>query len=190
MSASQIVWLIVAVVVFVVVLVLVLTLTRRSGARRDRRRERAANLREDAARNELDVREREAASLEARAQAERAEVAAARLMREAEREGNAAHEGRAKLEEQLRKADRIDPDTHRRDGHDPARRAVPLRGDTAQHAESAPSRTATASRPAHGSDASPDAAQETRDPDIEAGLDARRRADEDQPGGQPSEGKP
>jgi flagellar biosynthesis/type III secretory pathway M-ring protein FliF/YscJ len=163
MDAGQITWLIVAIVVFILLLVLVLTFVRRrSEGRKEHLRAQAAQMRSKAAEDELEVREREARSLEAKAKAERAAVDAARLRKEAEEASGAAQESRHRIDEQLRKADELDPDRHReagREAHDDDDRAL-VRDQGRDHG-----------RHSNGTP--------TDDPDVEAGLDARRRGAED-----------
>ncbi|WP_299441519.1 hypothetical protein [uncultured Phycicoccus sp.] len=105
-------------------------------------RAKAEELREQAAEHDRELREREAAAAEAqaksdlaRAEAEKQQLEAERLAREAADRSAAAGEVRDEREEQLRLADRHDPDVptddegHRRDGHhdaaDPAARRDP-----------------------------------------------------------------
>jgi FtsZ-interacting cell division protein ZipA len=206
MDAGQITWLIIAIVVFVLLIVLVLTLVRRrSEGRKEHLRARAAELRSEAKQDELEVREREARSLEAKAKAERAEVEAAKLRRQAEEASGVAQEGRHKIDEQLRKADELDPDKHgssradraEDDGHDDPRRGEPVRDDLANgEANGDVNRdvnrdgVAARERGRHSHEVG------TQDPDVEAALDSRRREREpvDQPPsrhqGNPSEGRP
>jgi FtsZ-interacting cell division protein ZipA len=104
-------WIILIVVVVLVVIAIVIvasTVGRRRKLEADRNR--AAELREDAARDELAAREREAKSARAAADAKQAEVEAERLRREAAEREQAAAEARTEQEKKLSHADSVDPD--------------------------------------------------------------------------------
>ncbi|MCU1402772.1 MAG: hypothetical protein JWM70_1096 [Microbacteriaceae bacterium] len=113
MNSGTLITIIVVVVVVLIVLGLVVFLGR------DRVREtnsrRATELREKAEVDELSARDREAKAASAAAEAKQAEVDAERLRREAGDRQDDANEVRAHAEEQVRRADKLDPDvTHGR----------------------------------------------------------------------------
>jgi F0F1-type ATP synthase membrane subunit b/b' len=108
MSTGTTIAIVVVVVVVIVIVILAITLGRRSKVNADRRR--ATNLREQAAQDELGAREHEAAAARADADAKQAEVDAERLRREAADRAAEAGDVRAKSDEQLRRADELDPD--------------------------------------------------------------------------------
>ena len=112
------VWLLVAVVVVVLIVLLLATGRRRKAMQQKRdeaHREKAADIRREAADLELDAREREAKAARARADAEQAQVDAARLRQNADQRTGEAQSLREDVAERARKADDVDPDV-KRDG--------------------------------------------------------------------------
>ena len=95
------VWLIIAIVI--VVAIAAAAMAAKQGME-TRRRHQAESLREDVRERGVDVQHKEAAAMEARASAEETQMKAANL------EDEAAH-GREGMQENLQKADRIDPDS-------------------------------------------------------------------------------
>jgi membrane protein involved in colicin uptake len=119
MSAGTIVWVIIVIIVVLVILGLIAALVTRSARRRREHvhRERAGELREQAAAQESDIRrhqaaadETEAEARQARAEAERKEAEARRLEEEAQARRDAADEHLGRHQETLREADAMDPD--------------------------------------------------------------------------------
>jgi uncharacterized protein HemX len=120
--------LIVLIVAIVVVIIIIVVLVAVFGRRRKREADRvkAANMRENAVDSQLDAKEREANAARAAADAKQAEVNAERLRREAASQQGDAQSARAEADEQVRKADDIDPDvrnepSNRRHGDEPRR---------------------------------------------------------------------
>lgn len=115
METSTIVWIVVAVIVIGAVIAFLVT---RSGARRtEAGRAKAAEIREQATEHDRRLREREASAAEAQArsdlarvEAQKRELEAERLAEEAESRAGRAASVRQERDEQLRVADRHDPD--------------------------------------------------------------------------------
>jgi uncharacterized protein HemX len=117
MSTAAVVWIIVAVVV-IAIIVVVAYFGRKS--RLEANRTRAQEIRQKAKDDEFGAREREAKAASAEAAAKQAEVDAERLRREAAERIEDAQTVRAQSNEQVRKADEIDPDvrtTHTHASH-------------------------------------------------------------------------
>jgi peptidoglycan hydrolase CwlO-like protein len=117
METSTVIWVIVAVVVALVVIAAVVALTRRASARKqDRDRERAGELREQAAATQEGIRRHqaeadaaEARAREVRAEADRKKAEATRLEVEARDKLGTLHEHVERRDEVLREADALDP---------------------------------------------------------------------------------
>lgn len=109
MNAIGWIVLIVVIVVIVVGIVIVVSMMGRRG-KVEADRQRAAELREAASRDELAAREREAKSARAAADAKQAEVDAERLRREADERERAAAAARDEQQDKLSRADDVDPD--------------------------------------------------------------------------------
>jgi type II secretory pathway pseudopilin PulG len=107
MNSGTLITIIVVVVVVLIVLGLVVFLGRDRA--RETKSRRATELREKAELDELSARDREAKAASAAAEAEQAEVDAERLRREASARQNDANEDRAHAQEQVRRADKVDP---------------------------------------------------------------------------------
>jgi len=121
-NATQLIWIIVAIVVVLIILGLVLYFGRRKQA--ELQRARAEELRRNAQNDALDAQDVEAKAARADADAKQAEVDAQRLRMEAGGRHEQADTVRARSEEQLRKAERLDPDASDRHPADP-----PVAGD-------------------------------------------------------------
>lgn len=108
MDSGQLIGLIIGVVVVIAVIVVVAMLSRKRKA--EANRNKAGELREQAKTEEIGAREREAKAARAEADAQQAEVEAERLREDAGARQQEAGEVRASAQEQLRKADELDPD--------------------------------------------------------------------------------
>lgn len=108
MDAGQLVGIIVGIIVVLAIIAVAIFLSRkrRVAANRDK----AAEIREKAKADEFTAREREAKAARAEADAKQAEVDAERLRKEALGRQQEAESARAGSQEQLRKADELDPD--------------------------------------------------------------------------------
>jgi hypothetical protein len=122
MDSTGWIWLIVAIVVVAAGAAFVIAATR---GRKSRREAKADTLRKDALERAelLSQRENKAAEMDANARAARAEAdakaaEAERLAMTAERQSAATSEERAAVDEQLQKADEIDPRVETRSGTD------------------------------------------------------------------------
>ncbi len=102
------VWVIIAVVAVLVIGALIAALGRGKSA--ERRRNEAAELREQALAAQEEVRERETEAAATRAKVEEAKVRADELERRAQAEQKAAASLKDDARERLAEADRIDPD--------------------------------------------------------------------------------
>ena len=115
METGTIIWIIVAIIIVGGIAAFVLS---RSGARRtEADRAKAAEIREQANQHDRELREREASAAETKARAEMArveaqkrELEAERLAAEADTRSESAAAVRQERDEQLRRADRRDPD--------------------------------------------------------------------------------
>jgi FtsZ-interacting cell division protein ZipA len=107
-DSGQLVGIIVGIVVVLAIVAVAIFLSRkrRVAAKRDK----AAEIREKAKADEFTAREREAKAARAEADAKQAEVDAERLRKEALGRQQEAESARAGSQEQLRKADELDPD--------------------------------------------------------------------------------
>ena len=101
-------WVIIAAVAAVVIGALIAGFGRGKSA--ERRRNEAAELREQARAAQEEVRERETEAAATRAKVEEAKVRAEELERRAQAEQRAAADLRDQAQDRLTKADRIDPD--------------------------------------------------------------------------------
>lgn len=119
MDTSTLIWIIIGIIVVVAVVIIVWFVTKRGRreAQLEAQRDRAAEIRSEAADTDLAAREREAEALRADAAARRAEADAVqakadaeRLARESGQQQEDAQRLRAETEDHLRKADEVDPD--------------------------------------------------------------------------------
>lgn len=108
MDSGQLIAIIVGVVVVLAIVAAAIILSRKRKAVVNRNK--AAELREQARAEEFTTMEREAKAARAEADARQAEVEAERLRRNALDSQHEAESARAGLQEQLRKADELDPD--------------------------------------------------------------------------------
>ena len=119
MDTSVLIWIIVAIVVVAVIIGVVVFLRKRGTSRADANRKKAAEIRAKAQETDLAAREREAEAARVQAEAKRAEadaqaakVRAERLSQEGAERQNEANGVRAKVDEHLQKADKVDPDVN------------------------------------------------------------------------------
>ena len=134
-------WIIAILVVVAVLLLLGLIWTSMKRKRDQVGRERAGELRSEAAGTVLDQHEQEARARQTHAEAQRAKAEADQLEVQAAKEQTAYDQTRAQREDAVREADRLDPDVnHRSDDYAarPQRRhAHPARGTPADAAAGA-----------------------------------------------------
>lgn len=132
MDSAQLAWIIAIIVVVLVILGLVFVFGRRRKQAKDH--ERAENLRQSAAADELNAREGEAKAARAAADAQQADVDAERLREEARNQAEEAQLSRTRAEEQAFKADSLDPETEtsRRHRTDPSGTGQDQAGDPNQ----------------------------------------------------------
>ncbi|WP_427018088.1 hypothetical protein ACQCSX_05680 [Pseudarthrobacter sp. P1] len=107
MDSGQLAWTIIVIIVLLVVIGAVIFFGRRWKKTKDH--ERADNLRQSAAADELGARESEAKAARAAADAQQADVDAAHLRDEAHQRQADAESVRSRSEEQARKAEALDP---------------------------------------------------------------------------------
>lgn len=126
MTQEQILWLVIGLVVLIVVIAIIAAVVgRKRRQQREADRASAEHLRRDAARQHDHVAAEAETAQSARLEAEAAEADARRLREEADERERAARESQKSLDEQLRAADRLDPevetdrDGRRKDGVDP-----------------------------------------------------------------------
>jgi type II secretory pathway pseudopilin PulG len=108
---SSLVWIIIAIVV-VVVIVAIIAAVLGSRKRNELHRNRAGELREQAAAQATAVQQREAEARETEARAEQARAEADRLRAEAQDKSGTAAEYREDQAAKLREADKLDPDVN------------------------------------------------------------------------------
>lgn len=108
MDSGQLTWTIILIVVVLAIIVLGLFFGRRWKHAKDH--EKAENLRQGAAAEELNAREGQAKAARAAADAQQAEVDAERLRDEARIQTEEAQSAQSRAEEQAMKADSIDPE--------------------------------------------------------------------------------
>lgn len=108
---SSLVWIIVAIVV-VVIIVAIIAAVLGNKKRNELHRNRAGELREQAAAQATGVQQREAEARETEARAEQARAEADRLRAEAQDKSGTASEYRDQQAEKLREADKLDPDVN------------------------------------------------------------------------------
>jgi predicted RNase H-like nuclease (RuvC/YqgF family) len=121
MDSSTVIWVIVAIVVALVVIAAAVALWRRTSARRlEGKRERAGELREQAAATHEGIRKRqaeldatEAQARQMRAEADRKQAEAKRLEAELGDRRSTLHEHVQRRDDVLAQADEIDPDVER-----------------------------------------------------------------------------
>lgn len=111
MDSGQLVWIIVGIVVVLAIVAVAVNISRKRKTEADRHR--AAEMREKAEADQLAAKEHEAKAARAEADAKAAEVEAERLRQQARGTQQEAASVRANAEEQLRKADDVDPDVAR-----------------------------------------------------------------------------
>ena len=121
MSTSEIVWLVVGVVVVLLVAgAAFLAMQRRGTQRREQERLRAEQLRSEAEAQRTEIRESEVSAREAEVEAERARLEAERADARAAEARQGLQVDEAHVEDQIREADRLDPDVdHRADEYRP-----------------------------------------------------------------------
>jgi FtsZ-interacting cell division protein ZipA len=107
-DSGQVIGIIIGVIVVLAIVAAAIAFNRRRKVAADR--DRAAAMREQAKTDERGAREREAKAARAEADAKQAEVDAERLREEARNRQSEAESVRAGAQEQLRKADELDPD--------------------------------------------------------------------------------
>ena len=127
MDATLTTWIIVIVIVLAALVVAALVMRKGRARFQERRHDQAETLRQEAAEKELAVREREAKSMEAEAE---------RLRREASDGTAALREEREQIEEQRRRADKMDP--HTGSERDAKHRDATRRDDDASHRRTDP----------------------------------------------------
>ncbi|MCU1548383.1 MAG: hypothetical protein JWO29_1334 [Arthrobacter sp.] len=115
-DSGQLIGIIVGIVVVLAIVAVAIFLSRKRKVAADRNR--AAEIREKAKADELTAREREAKAARAEADAQEAEVNAERLRQEARGRQQEAETVRSGAQEQLRKADELDPDVATSKGGD------------------------------------------------------------------------
>lgn len=108
MDSGQLVWIIIAIIVVLAIIALVVFLGRKRKI--EAGRQKAAEIREQAREDEIAARDREAKAARAEADAQRADVEAQRLRERARAQQEEAEGVRASTQENLRKADELDPD--------------------------------------------------------------------------------
>lgn len=108
MDSGQLIGIIIGVVVVLAIAAVAILFSRRRKVAEDRNK--AVEMREQARADELGAKEREAKAARAEADAKQAEVEAERLREEARNRQVEAENVRAGAQEQLRKADELDPD--------------------------------------------------------------------------------
>lgn len=108
MDSGQLVGIIVGIVVVLAIVAVAIFLSRKRKVTANRNK--AAEIRENAKADEFTAREGEAKAARAEADAKQAEVDAQRLRKEALGRQQEAESARAGSQEQLRKADELDPD--------------------------------------------------------------------------------
>ncbi|XAS64551.1 hypothetical protein VUN84_02385 [Micrococcaceae bacterium Sec5.8] len=108
MDSGQLIGLIVGIVVVLAIVIVAIMLGRKRKAAANRTK--AVEMREQARTEEIGAREREAKAARAEADAKQAEVEAERLREEARGRQQEAEQVRSGVQDQLRKADELDPD--------------------------------------------------------------------------------
>lgn len=121
MSTSQIIWLVVAIVAVLLIAGAAVWASQRRGTqRREQERIRADQLRSEAESQRTELRETELSAREAQVEAERARLEAERADARAAEAQQGLQVDEARFEDQVREADRIDPDVdHRADEYRP-----------------------------------------------------------------------
>ena len=124
-------WVIIILIVLAALLVAALIYTAMKRKKNEVARQRAGELRSEAATSAVAKQEQEARAREAAAEAERARAQADKLDARAQAERTSYDQTRATQEDRLREADRLDPDVdHRAPDYQPGAGSVP-----GQHAE-------------------------------------------------------
>lgn len=112
MSKHTILYIAIAVVIVIIIIVLITVFVR--SRRRELASRHATELRQSARDDALEAQERDAEAARANAAAKQAEVDAERLRREAAERQNDAQAAQSHVDDQVRRADEIDPDVHQR----------------------------------------------------------------------------
>jgi hypothetical protein len=145
MDSSTVIWVLVAIVVALIVIAAVVALSKRAAIRKEEKhRERAGELREQAAatqetirRHQAELDATEARAREMRAEADRKRAEAARIEADLTDRRSTVNEHVQRRGEVLAEADEMDPDVHREASSDadvPADEAAADRGEReAQH---------------------------------------------------------
>jgi FtsZ-interacting cell division protein ZipA len=119
-------WVIIILIVLAVLLAAALIWTAMKRKKNEVARQRAGELRSEAATSAVAKQEQEARAREAQAEAERARAQADKLDARAQAERTSYDQTRAVQEDRLREADRLDPDVDHRDPeYQPGAGAVP-----------------------------------------------------------------
>ena len=129
MDTGTIIWIVVAVVVVIALIALFAALGRRRKATKNR--QHAETLRQDAHAQQTAVQQEELRAREAEAEAERKRVEAERAEAAAAEARQAHLQEHARVEDQVREADRVDPDVdHRADDYHPGTTTTGTTGAT------------------------------------------------------------
>ncbi|MGZ5400081.1 MAG: hypothetical protein ACXWDL_13325 [Nocardioides sp.] len=136
METSEIVWIIVAVVVVLALIGLAVSMSRkRQAAKATQNRQHAEGLRQEARAQQGGVQQEELKAREAELEADRKRLEAERAEAEAERAKQSHLQEHARIEDQVREADRVDPDVdHRSPDYAPeTARPTDTAGTTGSH---------------------------------------------------------
>ena len=129
-------WVIIILIVLAVLLAVALIYTAMKRKKNEVARQRAGELRSEAATSAVAKQEQEARAREAAAEAERARAQADKLDARAQAERTSYDQTRATQEDRLREADRLDPDVDHRDpNYQPGAGTVPGQHTEGQHTE-------------------------------------------------------
>ena len=127
-------WVIIILIVLAVLLAAALIYTAMKRKKNEVARQRAGELRSEAATSAVAKQEQEARAREAEAEAERARAQADKLDARAQSERTSYDQTRAAQEDRLREADRLDPDVDHRDpNYTPGAGATP--GEHGEHTQ-------------------------------------------------------
>ena len=144
-------WVIIILIVLAVLLAAALIWTAMNRKKNQVARERAGELRSEAATSAVAKQEQEARAREAEAEAERARAQADKLDARAQGERTSYDQTRAAQEDRLREADRLDPDVNHRDpDYQPGAGTAPGQHTAPGHTEGQGSRSQT-QHPQHSS---------------------------------------
>ena len=169
-------WVIIILIVLAVLLAAALICTAMKRKKNEVARQRAGELRSEAATSAVAKQEQEARAREAEAEAERARAQADKLDARAQSERTSYDQTRAVQEDRLREADRLDPDVDHRDpNYTPGAGATPGEHTPGEHTRRA---TPASTRPAAPSVSTRPAARPVSTPTRSAHRAARSaRAD-------------